>query len=125
MKMVKNIDTYIQNFPNNIQKILKQIRQTIKKAAPKAEETISYGIPTFKLNGKNLVHFAAWKNHIGFYATPSGNQAFKKELSKFQGSKGSVHFPLEKPMPLGLIKKIVQFRVKEALTKVKKSKNYK
>lgn len=122
MKMAKNIDTYIQDFPKNVQKILKQIRLTIQKVAPKAEVTIGYGIPTFKLNGKNLVHFAAWKNHIGFYATPSGNKAFKKELSKFQGSKGSVHFPLDRPMPLVLIKKIVQFRVKEVL---KISTNYK
>ena len=117
MKMAKNIDTYIQDFPKNVQKILKQIRLTIQKVAPKAESTIGYGIPTFKLNGKNLVHFAAWKNHIGFYATPSGNKAFKKELSKFQGSKGSVHFPLDRPMPLVLIKKIVQFRVKEVFEK--------
>lgn len=120
MKMAKNIDAYIQDFPKNIQKILNQIRQTIQKLVPKAEITISYGIPTFKLFGKNLVHFAAWKNHIGFYATPSGNKAFKKELTKFQGSKGSVHFPLDRPMPLGLVKKIVQFRVKEVLKKIKK-----
>jgi uncharacterized protein YdhG (YjbR/CyaY superfamily) len=119
MKMAKNIDTYIQDFPKNVQKILKQIRLTIQKVAPKAEITIGYGIPTFKLNGKNLVHFAAWKNHIGFYATPSGNKAFKKELSEYKGAKGSVQFPLDKPIPYDLISKITLFRVKEVLKKFK------
>lgn len=108
----KDIDEYISTFPDNIQKILKEIRQTIKKAAPEAAEVISYKIPTFKLNG-NLVHFAAFKNHIGFYPTPSGIEKFKKELLPYKVSKGTVQFQLDKPIPLNLITKIVKFRVKE------------
>ena len=96
----KNIDQYIGEFPKEIQMILEQIRATIKKAAPKAEETISYAIPTFTMNGKYLVYFAAFKNHIGFYATPTGHEEFKEELSHFKQGKGSVQFPLDKPMPL-------------------------
>jgi uncharacterized protein YdhG (YjbR/CyaY superfamily) len=115
----KNIDEYIAGFPIEIQEILEQIRQTIKKAAPNAEEKISYAIPTFTLNG-NLVHFAAFKNHIGFYALPSGNEAFQKELSIYKSGKGSIQFPLDKPIPLDLITKIVTFRVKENLEKTKK-----
>lgn len=107
------IDEYISAFPKEVQKILVQIRKTIKEAAPEAEETISYQIPTFKLNG-NLVHFAAFKNHIGFYPTPSGQKAFQEELSIYKSGKGSVQFPIDKPMPLALIKKIVMFRVKES-----------
>ncbi len=109
----KSIDEYIKTFPEDVQKVLQTVRQTIKKAAPNATEAISYQMPTFKLNGKNLVHFAAWKNHIGFYATPSGNEAFREELSKYQGAKGSVQFPLSEPMPLSLITKIVEYRLKE------------
>ncbi len=112
----KTIEEYIALYPQETQKILEQIRATIKKAAPKAEETINYGIPTFKLNG-NLVHFAAYKQHIGFYPAPSGITAFKKELSVYKGAKGSVQFPLNQPMPLALITKIVKFRVKENLEK--------
>lgn len=111
------ITSYIKTFPKDIQVILEKIRSTIQTAAPEAEEAISYGMPTFKLNGKNLVHFAAWKSHIGFYATPSGNTAFKKELSVYKGAKGSVQFPLDEPMPYDLIKKIVLFRVKEVQKK--------
>jgi uncharacterized protein YdhG (YjbR/CyaY superfamily) len=118
----KTIDEYIKTFPGDIQKILKQIRQTIKEAAPGAEETINYQIPTFKFNG-NLVHFAAFKNHIGFYPAPSGLKAFKKEISSYKSSKGSVQFPLDKPIPLSLIKKIVTYRVKENLEKVNKRKD--
>jgi uncharacterized protein YdhG (YjbR/CyaY superfamily) len=110
----KNTDDYIASFPEDRQKILQQIRQTIRKAAPQAEELINYGVPTFTLHG-NLVHFAAFKNHIGFYPTPSGIEKFKEELSAYEGAKGSVQFPLDKPMPLGLISKIVKFRVKENL----------
>lgn len=106
----KNIDEYISDFPNDVQKMLKDIRATIKKAAPKAEEAIKYAMPTFVLHG-NLVHFAAYKNHIGFYPAPMGIQAFKKELSVYEGGKGSVQFPLDKPMPLVLIAKIVKYRV--------------
>ena len=116
-----DIDEYIAGFPKDTQKILKQIRATIKEAAPEAEETISYAIPTFTLKG-NLVHFAAFKNHIGFYPAPTGNEAFKKEFSVYKTGKGSVQFPLNKPMPLDLITKIVKFRVKENLQKAKTKK---
>lgn len=108
----KNIDQYIAAFPDEVQKRLQQMRDTIRKAAPKAEETISYAIPTFKLNG-NLVHFAAFKNHIGFYPGPSGIEAFKEELSVYNGAKGSVQFPMDKPLPLSLVSKVVKFRVEE------------
>ena len=109
----KNIDEYIAGFPRDVQKLLKQIRTTIKKVAPDAEEAIKYQVPTFVLN-ENLVHFAAFKNHIGFYPTPSGIAAFKDELSRYESAKGSVQFPIDEPMPLSLIGKIVKFRVKEA-----------
>ena len=111
---VKNIDDYIATFPKDTQTVLKKLRATIRKAAPKAEETINYQIPTFTLQG-NLVHFAAFKNHIGFYPTPSGIEKFKEELSVYEGAKGSVKFPLDKPMPYALVTKIVKFRVKENL----------
>ena len=117
----KNIDEYIAGFPEEVQAILKRIRSTIKKAAPKAEEKISYQMPTFFLEG-NLVHFAAFKSHIGFYPTPSGIEKFKKELSIYQGAKGSVQFPLDQPIPYDLITKIVKFRVKENLEKEKTRK---
>ena len=112
----KNIDEYIAGFPRDVQKILKQIRTTIKKVAPEAEEAIKYRMPTFVLN-ENLVHFAAFKHHIGFYPTPSGIEAFKDELSRYKGAKGSVQFPIDQPMPLSLIEKIVKFRVKETQAK--------
>ena len=111
-----NIDNYIAGFPKEIQEILQQVRSAISKAAPAAEETINYGIPTFTLKG-NLVHFAGYKNHIGFYPAPSGIETFKKELSIYKGAKGSVQFPIDKPMPLALISKIVKFRVKENMEK--------
>lgn len=110
----KNIDEYIAGFPPNIQEILEKIKSTIKKEAPDAEETISYRMPTFTLKG-NLVHFAAFKEHIGFYPTPTGIVEFQKELSVYEGAKGSVRFPLDKPIPFALISKIVEFRVKENL----------
>ena len=108
------IDAYIAGFPEDVQQILEKIRTTIQKAAPNAEETINYGIPTFTLKG-NLVHFGGFKKHIGFYPTPTGIEKFKKELSVYEGAKGSVQFPLDKPIPYGLISKIVKFRVKENL----------
>lgn len=114
MESPKTIDEYISVFPKDIQEILKKIRATIQKAAPGAEETINYQMPTFTLNG-NLVHFAAFKNHIGFYPTPTGIEKFKKELSTYKGAKGSVQFPLDQPIPYSLIGKIVTFRVKENL----------
>ena len=112
----KNIDEYISSFPKETQKLLELLRATIRKAAPEAEETINYGIPTFTLDG-NLVHFGAYKNHIGFYPAPSGIIAFKNELSSYEGAKGSVKFPIDKPLPLNLVTKIVKFRVKENLGK--------
>lgn len=113
----KNIDEYIENFPEDVQEILQEIRATIRKAAPKAEEAIKYAIPTFVLHG-NLVHFAAYNNHIGFYPAPRGKDMFKKELSAYEGGKGTVKFPIDRPLPLTLISKIVKFRVKENLEKV-------
>lgn len=109
-----SIDEYIAGFPRDIQKILEEIRATIKAAAPAATEKISYQMPTFFLKG-NLVHFAAFKKHIGFYPTPSGIDKFKKELSRYEGAKGSVQFPLDEPIPYDLIRKIVEFRVTENL----------
>ena len=109
---IKTIDEYISQFPEEIRNILNKIRKTIKESALDAKETINYGIPTFKLKG-NLVHFAAFKEHIGFYPTPSGINAFKDELSSYDTSKGSIKFPLEKPIPFDLIQKIVKYRVNE------------
>lgn len=108
------IDEYIATFPEEVQKILQELRSTIKASAPDAEEKISYQMPTFFLKG-NLVHFAAYKNHVGFYPTPSGIEKFQQELSKYEGAKGSVKFPIDLPLPLTLIKKIVEFRVLENL----------
>jgi uncharacterized protein YdhG (YjbR/CyaY superfamily) len=112
---MKTIDEYIGMQSPKIRETLEKIRNVIQKEAPDAIETISYQMPTFKLSGKNLVHFAAWKNHIGFYPTPSGLEEFKEELSKYNGAKGSVQFPLNQPMPLDLIRKIVRFRMQENL----------
>lgn len=106
------IDDHIRDFPKETRQKLEQIRLLIRKTAPAAEECISYGIPTFKLGG-NLVHFSGYKNHIGFYPGASGIATFKKELSVYKGAKGSVQFPLDKPLPSELITKIVRFRVKE------------
>lgn len=114
-KQLKTVDEYIASFPKEVQDILEKIRSTIRESAPKAEEAISYGIPAFSLNGKGLVYFGAWKNHIGFYPTPSGIEAFKKELAPFKLEKGSVQFPLNKPIPYDLVKKIVRYRVTEIL----------
>lgn len=112
-----DIDGYIASFPEETRELLEQLRSTIRKAAPEAKETINYGIPTFTLKG-NLVHFAAFKNHIGFYPTPSGIEAFKNDLSAYEGAKGSVKFSLDKPIPFELIGRIVEFRVKECQLKV-------
>lgn len=111
-----SIDEYIATFPEATQTILEELRATIKAAAPDAAEKISYQMPTFFLKG-NLVHFAAFKNHIGFYPAPSGIEAFKGELSKYESSKGAVQFPIDKPLPLKLISKIVQYRATENLKK--------
>jgi len=110
----KTIDEYIARFPKNVRDILEELRRVIKETAPRVEETISYGIPTFDLNRRHLVHFAAYKHHIGFYpGGSSGIEAFKKELSPFKTSKGTVQFPLDKPIPFDLVRKIMKFRVKE------------
>ena len=113
------VDEYIKSFPKPTQVLLKQVRAVIKENAPEAEELIGYGMPGYKLNKKPLVYFAGYEKHIGFYATPNGHEKFAKELSKYKQGKGSVQFPIEEPMPLALIKKIVVFRVKENLKKLK------
>lgn len=115
------IDAYIANFPKDVQDILRAIRALVREVAPDAQEKINYGIPTFTLNG-NLVHYAGFKTHIGFYPTPSGIEKFKKELSKYEGAKGSVKFPLDQPIPYDLIRKITEFRVKEQQARAKKKK---
>ena len=118
-KIPKNIDDYAGRFPQEVQQLLKKMRLTIRKAAPKAKEAISYGIPTFTLDG-NLVHFAAFKSHIGFFPSSSAIAAFRKELSAYKGAKGSVQFPYDRPLPLALVSRIVKFRVKQSLGKKKK-----
>jgi uncharacterized protein YdhG (YjbR/CyaY superfamily) len=117
----QTIDEYIAGFPPEVQEILQKIRMIVREAAPDAEEKISYQMPTFYLHG-NLVHFAAFKNHIGFYPVPSGIEAFKEELSKYEGGKGSVQFPLSQPIPYDLVSRIVKFRVKENLEKAEGKK---
>lgn len=119
-----SIDEYIAAFPAGVQKVLERVRMTIQKAAPDAVEAMKYGIPTFVL-GENLVHFGGFKTHVGFYPAPSGIEAFKKELSAYEGAKGSVKFPLDKSMPLALITRIVKFRVQEVRQKTVKKKTVK
>jgi uncharacterized protein YdhG (YjbR/CyaY superfamily) len=116
--LIENIDQYISSFPTPTQNLLNQMRQVISKAAPKAKESIKYAMPTFEYYG-NLVHFAAYKNHIGFYPAPSGLKAFQKEIDAFANSKGAVQFTLDKPLPIALITKIVKFRLSENETKAK------
>lgn len=109
------IDAYIAGFPEEMQRALQQVRAAIRQVAPEATETISYAIPTFDVNGRHLVHFAAFKNHIGLYATPTGHEAFREAFSRYKVGKGSVQFPLSEPMPLGLIGEVVGFRMKEVV----------
>lgn len=116
MKKASNVNEYIAAFPPEVQAVMQQVRAAIKANAPEAEETIAYGMPAYKLNGP-LVYFAGYKNHIGFYATPTGHAEFADELSKYKQGKGSVQFPLEEPMPLELMGRIVKFRVGENLAK--------
>lgn len=104
------VDDYISSFPEETQAVMKDVRKTILEAAPEASESISYGMPAYRLNGKPLVYFAAFKNHIGFYATPTGHSRFEKALSAYKQGKGSVQFPLQQPMPLALIGEIVRYR---------------
>jgi uncharacterized protein YdhG (YjbR/CyaY superfamily) len=120
-KKAKDVDEYISIFPDKIQELLKEMRATIKKAAPEAEEVISYQMPAYKFYGM-LIYFAAFKNHIGLYPGVSGIETFKEELSVYKGAKGSVQFPLNKPLPLDLISRIVRFRVTEKLKKSKSQK---
>ena len=117
-----SIDEYISTFPKDVQKILQELRETIKAAAPDAGETISYGIPTFTLNGKYLIYFAGWKNHISIYPIPTGTEAFSKQVSKYVEGKGTLKFPIDKPLPMSLITKIVKLRVAENLKKTDKKK---
>src|SRR5687768_11127308 len=122
-KSTKNdVDQYIASFPKEMQERLQTLRKIILKEVPDAEEKIGYGIPTYKLNGKNLVHFGGFKNHVGFYPTPSGLTAFEKELSGYLAGKGSAQFPNDKPLPVTLITKIVKFRVKENQEEAKTKK---
>jgi uncharacterized protein YdhG (YjbR/CyaY superfamily) len=119
-KTAENIDDYLERFPKEVQQLLEKMRLTIKKAVPSAKETISYGIPSFTLD-RNLVWFAAYKKHIGFYPGSSAVIAFKKELSAYKVAKGSVQFPLDEPLPLALVSRIVKFQVKQNLSKRKKN----
>jgi uncharacterized protein YdhG (YjbR/CyaY superfamily) len=112
----KNIDEYIAGYPKNVQVLLKQVRETIRKSAPKAEESISYGIPAYKLDGM-LIYFAGYKNHISVYPAPRGSVEFKEELESYEGGKGTVQFPLDKPIPFSLIKRIVKFRALDNKTR--------
>lgn len=118
----QTVEAYIETFPEETQAVLHKLRAAIQKAAPGAEEFISYQMPAYKLNGP-LVYFAAYKNHVGFYATPSGHSEFEKELSIYKQGKGSVQFPLDKPLPWALVSKIVKFRVTENMRKINLKKN--
>lgn len=120
----ESIDAYIFAFPPEIQEILQAVRKVIRESAPDAKEKISYQMPTFELHG-NLVHFAAFKNHIGFYPTPSGIEEFTEELKDYHTSKGAIQFPLHKPLPYELISKIVKYRVASNLEKAAKKKQKK
>jgi len=117
-----SIDGYIASFPEDVQKIMRQLRATIKAAAPDAGEKISYNMPTFTMNGTYLVYFAGWKTHIAFYGAPRGNAEFKEDLSAYEAGKGTLQFPFDKPMPLDLITKIVKFRVTQILNRTDKKK---
>src|SRR5881409_2076033 len=118
-KKFETMDEYVEAFPESVRSILERLRDTVRKVASEALESISYDMPTFKLSGERLVYFSAWKNHIGFYSIPEGNEAFKKELSPYAGEKGSLRFPLDKPIPYDLVKKIVMFRMREIQQKRK------
>jgi uncharacterized protein YdhG (YjbR/CyaY superfamily) len=115
----KDINEYISGFPKDIQKILKEVRATIKKAAPKAEEMISYAIPTYKLNNRPLIYFAGHTKHLGIYPAPVSSEEFKKEFSKYKTSRGTVQFPYDEPIPMKLITKIVKFKIKENISRIK------
>jgi len=122
---ITTIDEYIAGFPEDVQGILKKIRAAIHDVVPDATEAIKYAIPTFILNGKNLVHFGGFKKHIGFYPAPSGLVQFKEELARYQGTKGAVQFPLDEPIPYDLIRRITAYRVQEEMEKAAASKKKK
>ena len=111
---LKNIDEYIGGFPVEVQEILQKVRETIHRAAPKAEETISYNMPTFNLNGHYLIYFAGYKHHISLYPAPSGVPEFREEIAPYESGKGTLKFPLDKPIPYGLIRRVVKHRIKES-----------
>ncbi len=115
MEKPENMDAYITGFPKPVQEVLQELREAIHEAAPEAKEKIAYGMPAFRLYGRDLIYFAAFKNHIGLYALPSGNMAFRKELEGYKTGKGSIQFPLNQPMPWPLIDKIIRFRIQENL----------
>ena len=119
---ISSIDEYIETFPEDIQTVLRQVRKTIKAAAPKADEKISYGIPTFTMNGKYLIYFAGWKSHISIYPIPVGDDAFNQEVAPYVSGKGTLKFPLDKPIPLKLITKIVKLKVAEHSSRTDKKK---
>ena len=119
---MQEIEDYIKNFPPKVQTILKKIRKLVKNTCPEATELFSYGMPAYKLNGKPLVYFAGYKNHIGLYATPQGHKQFKEELSGYKQGKGSVQFPLDNELPYDLIKRIVEFKTKDIQSKKKLTK---
>jgi uncharacterized protein YdhG (YjbR/CyaY superfamily) len=122
MQKAKVVDAYIAQFPKDVQVVLKKMRTIVHKSAPTAEESISYGLVGYKLAGKPLVYFGGWREHVGFYATPSGNLAFKKELAPYKGAKGSVKFALSEKIPYPLIAKMVKYRVKEEKARAKTAK---
>jgi uncharacterized protein YdhG (YjbR/CyaY superfamily) len=122
IKTISGVDEYISNFPVDVQKLLQRVRTTIRQVVPEAEEVIKYAMPTYVWQNINLVHFAGYKNHVGFYPVPSAIEAFQKELSTYKGAKGSVQFPIDQPMPLDLIRRIVEFRKKETEQKAIKKK---
>jgi uncharacterized protein YdhG (YjbR/CyaY superfamily) len=113
----KTVDEYIRSFPEDVQKILEKLRLIIRKTAPGVEETISYGMPTFNIKGKYLIYFAAWKHHIAFYPVPSGTESFTREISPYVKGKGTLQFPLSKPLPYDLVEKIVKTRLREVSAK--------
>jgi len=112
------VDEYISSFPEDVQKILEEIRGTIKAAAPEAKEKISYQIACFELNGRNLIHFAGWKKHVSLYPVPAGSEAFNKEIAKYADGRGTVKFPLNKPLPLKLIEKAIKYRLADHLKNI-------
>ena len=122
MKIAANVEEYLKQFPAETRQILQDIRAAVMKAAPKAEEGISYGMPAYKMNGKPLVYFGGYEKHIGFYATPTGHEEFKKALSGYKQGKGSVQFPINEKMPMALITKIVKFRLQENLEQFSNNK---